>query len=413
MKNAAVLALMLAVGVFGPQQTLHSRYDALWVLGVLVVGAYVLQQVAQQLRLPSLLGWLAAGVLAGSAGLHLASAQDLAALQLVRTLAALWVGFEVGIHFTWPAGLSWRGPLLISATTLVTLVALTLGIWALSGQPWAMALLLAAVSNLWGLFALQPTPARRGVLTLASVGNGVALLLLLAVMALLTANGIVPAAGLQLGLRPLISLAAGAVGALGCRRLGLFEPRAHGLVAGLFAAFFVAALLVAHWQLIALPFGFGAGVALVRRPLPARRLRRFLRSLSPVAYAAYFALMGATLQLRALSPPVAGLGWILAVVAVVLVVVRVLGPAVWYPACLPHRVARRQLGWLWLPKGAMLFELLYHPEVGLVDLLPGEPGLLLHQAALAQVVLFALVFTTAAVWVPRRWPRPWPGGEAG
>lgn len=402
MKNAVVLLLILVVGAFGPQQSLHSRYDALWVMGALILAAYILQRVAEQVRLPGIVGWLGAGLLLGSSGLRLASSQDLAALHLVRTLAALWVGFQVGIHFWWPKGFGWRGVLLIGAATLVALVAIASGTWALSSVPWGMALLLGGLGSLWGLFVLQPNPARRGALMLAAVGSGFSLVLLLGVLALLWSNGLMPADGFYLGLRLVISPFAGALGALACRRLGLFEARDHALAAGLFAAFFASALLVAHWHLVALPFGFGAGVALVRRPLPARRLRFFLRSLSPVAFAAYFALLGATLELHVLRQPLPDLWVVLLVEVVVLVVVRVLGPALWYPSGLPHLGARRHLGWLLLPKGALLFELLYHPTNGLAEMLEGERGLLLHQVALGDILIFALVFVSVAVAIPRR-----------
>ncbi|MFA6107366.1 MAG: hypothetical protein WDA75_01225 [Candidatus Latescibacterota bacterium] len=403
MKNAVVLVLILVVGVYGPQQSLHSRYDALWAMGALVLAAYILQRAAERVRLPGIVGWIGAGLLLGSSGLRLAGSQDLAALHLVRTLAALWVGFQVGIHFWWPKGFGWRGSALVGSATLVALAAITAGIWALSGVPLGMALLLAGLGSLWGLFTLQPNPARRGALMLAAVGSGFSLVLLLGVLALLWGNGLVPVGGLHLGLRLAISPFAGALGALACRRLGLFEARNQALTAGLFAAFFVSALLISHWHLVALPFGFGAGVALVRQPLPARRLRFFLRSLSPVAFATYFALMGATLELGVLRQPLPDLWVVLLVEVVVLVTVRVLGPALWYPSGLPSAGARRHLGWLLLPKGALLFELLYHPVDGLAELLEGERGLLLHQAALGDILIFALVFASVAVAIPHRW----------
>ena len=127
MKNLVVCGVALLLGILGPQQDHRSPFDALWSLGALALVAYILQQFARRLKLPALVGWMTAGLLTGASGLQLVQPAALETLSLVRTLAAVWVGFQVGIHFSWPRALNWRGPLLIGLVTLATLILVTIG----------------------------------------------------------------------------------------------------------------------------------------------------------------------------------------------------------------------------------------------------------------------------------------------
>lgn len=399
MKSLVVFGLILLISVLGPQHNLPSRYDALWALGALVLVAYLLQQAVGYLRLPPLTGWVGAGLLLGASGLNLLQAEELSALYLVQVLMALWVGFQVGLHFYWPRGLGWKGPLLLGLITFITLIAIAAGLSWIAELPWWLALLFGSLASLWGLFAFLPNPARRGAVVLGALGLGFSLLFLSAVLALLWAHGFLPSRSLSSIARLWLSLLGGALVTECLQRLGLFAPRGPGLAAGLFAAFFISALLVAHWQLYALPYGFAAGLALVHQRLSARRLRFFLRSLSPMAFMIFFALLGATLDLGIFRTPAGGLLEILLVQVALLTLVRGLGPALYYPSLFPNPQARKRIGWFLLPRGALLFELLYHPQQGLLGLLTGDRGRLLHQVAMADILISLLFFSTLSLAV--------------
>jgi len=404
MKNLVVCGVVLLLGILGPQQDHRSPFDALWSLGALALVPYILQQFARRLKLPALVGWMTAGLLTGASGLQLVQPAALETLSLVRTLAAVWVGFQVGIHFSWPRALNWRGPLLIGLVTLATLILVTIGIALVAEPPWWIALLLGAVASLWGPFAVLPTPARRGALLLGVLGTGFSLLFLSTILGLLQVRGLLPDTALLLVGRLWLSLLAGAIGAELLQRFGLFSARASTLAAGLFAAFFFTAIFLQQLQLYALPCGFGAGLVLIQQRVPAKRMRLLLRSLSPVAFMLFFALAGATIDLKTLWPPVPGLLAILLTQLLVLVIVRGVGPAIYYPLPAPDPQARGRLGWLLLPRGALLFELIYHRQGGLLSLLGDHPTRLLHQVALADILIHLLIFSTLAGIIQHLFP---------
>jgi len=406
MKNLVVCGIVLLLVVLGPQHDLHSRFDALWALGTLVLVAHVLQEAARYLRLPSLVGWLGAGLLLGPSGLQVAQPADFPALLLGRTLAALWVGFQVGIHFSWPPLLDWKGPGLIGLVTLATALLATTGIALIAQPPWWLAVLLGAIASLWGPFTSLPAPERRGELLLGVMGTGFSLVLLSIVLGFLQVRGLLPAAVLHLIGRLWLSLLVGACSVEVLRRFGLFAARASTLAVGLFGALFVVALFVQHLQLYALPGGFAAGLALVPHRVPARRTRYLLRLLPPIPFMVFFALMGATIDLGILRFPVDGFFETLLVLVLIQVFVRGVGPAVYYPLPAPDPQARRRLGWLLLPRGALLFELLYHPRSSLLDLLGEGPARLVHQVALGDILVHVVVFSSLAIAVQRLRPPP-------
>jgi len=70
MKNLGICAIILVLGVLGPQNKIDSPYAPVWMLGLLILLAFLGEQWARNLRLPPLVGWLAAGLVLGPAGLH-------------------------------------------------------------------------------------------------------------------------------------------------------------------------------------------------------------------------------------------------------------------------------------------------------------------------------------------------------
>ena len=107
MKDLVVATVALLLGALGPQSYQESPFDPLWILGTILLVAYSLGQLAGLLRLPPMLGWIAAGLLVGNSGFQLMNAQMDDILRPVRHAAAVWVAFQVGIH-AWPIS-GWTG----------------------------------------------------------------------------------------------------------------------------------------------------------------------------------------------------------------------------------------------------------------------------------------------------------------
>ncbi|MEW6754835.1 MAG: hypothetical protein AB1505_28215, partial [Candidatus Latescibacterota bacterium] len=331
MKNLVVGGVVLLLALLGPQQYLHSRYDALWALGALVLVSYILERALHPVGVPPQAAWLAAGLLLGASGRGLLRPDEIGTPQLVWGLAGVWVGFQVGVHLAWGTLPRWRTTALAGLATLATLGATTAGLALVTQAPWWVTLLLGALASLWGPFTLLPGPGRRHITTLGLVGAGFGLLFLACVLLLLQTHGVLPPAAALLVLRLCVSVALGAASAEILCRFGLFALHASTLGAGLLFSFLALALLVQQVPLFGLPCGLGAGAVLVLHGTPAKRMRLLLRPVTPAAFLVYFALTGAMVDLRVFAPPSPDLAWLVLVQVGVLVLVRGFGPAVWSP----------------------------------------------------------------------------------
>ena len=374
MKTIVVAAFVLLLTYYGPLHDRSSPFDAAWMLGALALLAAAGGQLAQAIRLPALVGWVGAGMLLGTGGLHLVDLSAFSLHQMLFLTAGLGVGFQVGLHVIWPTH-GWRVLGLAAAATALIFAAVT-AITALLGLPWEQAVLLGALASLWGAFTGVPEVGRRTALLLAVLGTGCALVALGGALVLLKTEtaGWVGRVGLSLG--------AGAGLGLGLRLLGRFAVPSATMVSGLVGAFFFAALGLDLLGLMALPCGLVAG--LVQDEQQSRRVRLLLHRGAPVAFMLFFALVGTSLELGALWPPVAGLYEAALVLVTVPLVLRGLAPMAYYPLPGPH--PHPGFGWRLLPRGALLFELFYGPH-GLAPYV-GTEGLV------AQVVLLDILFST-------------------
>ncbi len=374
MKTIVVAAFVLLLTYYGPLQDRSSPFDAAWMLGALALLAAAGGQLAQAIRLPALVGWVGAGMLLGSGGLQLVDLGAFSLHQMLFLTAGLGVGFQVGLHVIWPAHV-WRMLGLAAAATALIFAAVT-AITALLGLPWEQAVLLGALASLWGAFTGVPEVGRRTALLLAVLGTGCALGALSGALVLLKIGtaGWVGRVGL--------SLVAGAGLGLGLRLLGRFAVPSATVVSGLVGAFFLAALGLDVLGLMALPCGLVAG--LVQDEQQSRRVRLLLHRGAPVAFMLFFALVGTSLELGALWPPVAGLYEAALVLVTVPLILRGLASMAYYPLPGPH--PHPGFGWRLLPRGALLFELFYGPH-GLAPYV-GAEGLV------AQVVLLDILFST-------------------
>ncbi|MEW6750206.1 MAG: hypothetical protein AB1505_04430, partial [Candidatus Latescibacterota bacterium] len=74
-----------------------------------------------------------------------------------------------------------------------------------------------------------------------------------------------------------------------------------------------------------------------------------------------------------------------------------------------------RLGWLLLPRAALLFEVLFSPRIGLVHVLAGSAARLVHQVSLADILVHVSVLAGVAHLVMRTSPvgagQPEPGSQ--
>jgi Kef-type K+ transport system membrane component KefB len=394
MKDLVVAVIALLLGAFGPQRYQSTLFDPLWMLGLVVLVAYSCGQMARGLRLPSMVGWIAAGLILGSSGMQLALPEENRILHLVRDAAAVWIAFQIGLN-AWPlVWLDWKRAGVLLASTLGIGIAVALGIALWLEPPWWLALLLGALSCLWGPFTGVPTTRRRQAVQVGTVGAAFSLVVLSAVLLLLEADGLLAPATTGFVGRLWLSLILGAVCAGFIRLLSLLPKTINGLLFGLFGVSFLFAALFDILQMHALPFGFAAGVVLAQRPAWGRRLRYLLHRVGPIPYLFYFALLAAALDVRLFWPVAVGLLPALLVAISALLLLRGVFSAI-YLRFAPGR-AQRDLGGHLLPRGVLLFELCYASGFGLLDALSGSHALLLRQFVLGDILVSALLYVTLA-----------------
>ena len=389
MKNLVVAAFVLLLAYYGPQRDEASRFDVAWMLGALALVAASFGQLAQAARLPALVGWLAAGLVLGASGLQVVGPSSLALYPVLFLLAGLWVGFQIGLHVVWPPQWDWRGPVLMALATILVFAVTTAAVAVVAELPWDTAVLIGALASLWGPFTAVPEHRRRSALLLSLMGSGFALVLLSGALALLEGEALVEVGATAWAGCVWLSLVAGGALGLGLRLAGLFDGAASTLVTVLLGGFLCAAIALAEWGLMALPCGLAVGLVQGSARLASRRVRLLLHRAAPVPFILFFALVGTALDLRALWPPEGGLWQVALVLVAVPVLLRGLAPMAYYP--LPGLGQR--IGWLLLPRGALLFELFYGPH-GLAQY--AGLGGLLGQAVLVDVVFSALVFSALA-----------------
>ena len=399
MKNLVVCVIILVVGVLGPQDS--AEFEPVWTLGLLLLLAFVGQQVARSLRLPAVVGWVGAGLILGPSLLDAVSPVRFPSLRLVYTISALWVGIYVGARVNLAGHrLEWRLPITGCLATVVVFAVTGLALAAFSGLPGWQVALYAALLSQWGPFAIWYVDRETDdTLFLGTLGTGFSLLLLTLVLLFLDVQKHASPAAIGLASRLWISLLAGAAAAELLRWLRLFSAPNPTFLAALTIALVSGSLFVIHWSLFALPCGLAAGLVLSAHKQSRSKLDPAFNYLRPMVFPLYFALIGAWLDARDL-PTAAPLVWqILLISTAITMVVRGLAPSIW-PALATTEARTRRVGWLLLPKGALLFDLTFASHAGVTSLLAGASGTLLRHVVIADILLFLLIFSVlaAAVW---------------
>ena len=411
MKNLVVCVLILALGVFGPQQ--DTQYEPAWSFGLLLLLAFVGQQAARALRLPAVVGWVGAGLIAGPSLLDATATARFLSLRLIYAAAALWVGAYVGSRVDLAGRhLPLRLPLTSGLASLTVFAATGLILATATLLPGWQAALFAALFALWGPFAIWSVDRESDdTLFLGTLGTGFSLLLLTAVLLFLEVQNHASPASAGLAARIWLSLAAGAAGGEILWRLRLFAAPRPTFLAALGFVLVLGALLVVGWGLMALLSGLAAGLVVSAHTGQRETLEQTFDSLRPMVFPLFFALIGAWLDIRGLvtAPPL--LWQILLISTAVILLVRGFAPSLW-PALATAQTRTRRVGWLLLPKGALLFDLTFTSDAGLAHLFTGASGELLRQVAMADILLFLLPFSAIAAAVWRFTPQSTPPGAA-
>ena len=400
MKNFVVCIIVLALGLYGPRH--DPEFEAAWTLGLLILLAFLGQQLALTLRLPPIVGWVGAGLLIGPTGLQAIDPSRFTSLNLVYTLVALWVGCYVGTQITGqvPVPRSWlRMAGLTAASTTATFAIIFLGLAALTELPAWSAALLAAVASLWGPFAIWYADRRPDdSLLLAITGTACSLGIISLAILFLYNQGYLGSSSLQGVARIWLSLAAGVIGGELLWRFKLHTSPMHSLVPVFLVGTGLAATLALQLDLYGLLCGLSAGLVIWLRQETSDQLNRLLENGRHLAFPLFFALIGSMLNVRLLLWADSLFVQVLLVQIIVLTIIRGFGPTIWPLAV--ESVQARKIGWLLLPKGALLFELTFTTRFGLANVLPASTAHLISLIAIADILVFLLIFPgiAASMW---------------
>ena len=402
LKYLVVCGIVLTLAILGPQQGLESPFDSLWALGALAIMSFVCHQIAAFLRLPQLVGWMAAGLIMGTSGLRIVLPAEHVLVDFLFALATVWVGFQVGSGLAWARAMRWPVSAFAGLSTLAIFALAAGGTIAIAQLPAWLALLLGAMASLWGPVVVSALSPEQSTRLLSLVGSGFSLGILSVVLFALHLQGILPVEAPIAAAKIWLALLAGAAGMEALRRLGLFSAKTSTLLAGLWGSIVLAALVVNFLGLYALPLGLGAGLALSCHEPRTRSVRSIFYPMDPLAFMVFFSLLGAALDLSLIWPLASGLFQAILVVVLAPLAVRGLGMLTMQSRFLAPLNMGKHGGWLLFTKGALLFELILSPRgKSLVEAIPESWARLFLQVVMVDLLVHILVFSTLALVILR------------
>ena len=389
----AVCCLLLFMALVTPEP--RPDIDAAWSLGLLLAFALVAQQVARSISLPDVAGWMAAGLILGEGGMRAVLPAASGSVELVYTLAALWLGCLAGLGLD----LRWERrrpplPLVIFLSTLGTAAVFGGAAILLAGLSAESALALGALAALWGPIVASTLIRENEPVLAAALGSAFALILLSAVLLFAAQRNSFDGVPGSVLLRLWSSAAVGPLLALTLWRLRLLGTRTASVVA-LSAGFLLLGILVRHTHLFALIAGLGAGVVLASLDRSGR-LRQMLEPGGAPAGLVFFAIAGASLDpVRLATSPVPGLYELLLLQLFAVAAARLPVPLAWHPLPMAGAGFSRRHGLLLLPAGALLYEIACRPE-GAAALFAHPLSELVRQFAIANLLLYAVLLSALA-----------------
>ncbi|MGA8118173.1 MAG: potassium/proton antiporter [Actinocatenispora sp.] len=384
--------------------TLHELYVVLLGAGLVVVASIAAARLVSRVGLPVLLAYLAIGVVMGEDVLGLQFSDERVA-QGLGTAALAVILIDGGLSTEWRLirPVFGAAATLASVGVLVSVLVTAAGAWLLLGVPLQFALLLGAVvastdaAAVFSVLRMLPLPRRLAGLLEAESGlnDAPAVILVLAFSHPITSGTpleVLAELAYELGVGAAIGLAAGALGALGLRRLSLPASGLYPLATitvGL-VAFSAAGVAGASGFLAA----YLTAIVLGNAGLPHRRaVLSFAEGLGWIAQIGLFVMLGLLVTPTALPSAVVPA---LVIGLVLLVVSRPLSVLV---SLLPFRIPLRQqtlLSWAGL-RGAVPIVLATFPVVAHV---PGSGRL--FNIVFVLVVVFTVVQAPTLPWLARR-----------
>ena len=394
MRSLGVCAILLALAVVVPAPADRGPFEPLWALGALVLLGVLVQNVFGRLRLPAIAAWVLAGLILGPSLLGVVEPARVQLLTLCVALTGIWAGLLVGVGASWARSRrGWTLPLVTCASTLLIFFVMVIAISVLTSLPLTMALVLSAIAALWGP-VLGDFWHNREAQIIGLVGAAFALLLLSAVL-----GAQIPSHGFDWVTRLWLAPVLGAVSSEILWRIRVLERKGPALLS-LTAWTVVAALAAQQFQLPVLPLGLGAGLALAARQGSERQLEHLLVPARATIILLFAALLVASTNASSLLWPIpAGLLEIVAVQVVAIVLIRGVGPVLWYPLPPAAEFSRRS-GWLLLPRGLVAGEIVLGAGATLPGLLAVHDAALLQAVVLADLLIGCLLFASLAAFVP-------------
>ena len=396
MRILALCSILLAMAFASPGT--DDPAVAAWTLGILMLLAFGLEHVAAFLGLPSVIGWLAAGIILGAYGLQTARPAESETLGLVFLMAALWIGLQTGLRCSSSRPWNWHLSGVIGLSTLLVCVATAFTLFIVLDISGPAAVLVGVIVCLWDPIVVSSLTERDDVVTIAILGSGASLIVLSGFLLVFAAVGSIPPLAVDIVLALWMSAVAGAVTAEALWRVRVFDRRATAItaVAGCFVA---ASIGIREFGLYALPFGISAGIVLAVHDGVGHQVRRLFEPGRQVSAILFFALAAATVEFGPLHrwwPPQNGLLQVLAVALLLLVTLRVIGPITWFPVAREQGGLNGREAWLLLPKGAILFELTIRNRSSLLQLVGPPVDGLLRQYVFIDLIVFGVVLCAGA-----------------
>ena len=381
--------------------TLHQLYLALLAGGVVLLASVIATRVASRVGLPSLLLFLAVGVVLGESvlGLHFDNAQlaqDLgtAALGVILVEGGLTTRFGDIRKVIAPAAI------LATVGVFVSTAVTAVGVHLILGVDWQLALLLGAIVSstdaaaVFSVLRVVPLPRRLGGLLEAESGfndaPAVILVGLFSATPFVLAPGVVAATLLyQLTIGVTIGLGCGLLGALALRRIAL--PASGLYPIATFALGMLAFAAGGAAQASGIIAAYLAGLVLANSGLPHRSaIRSFAEGAGWLAQIGLFVLLGLLVSPNQLP------GQVIPAIVVGLVLLLLARPVSVVVSLIGFRVPWREqafLSWAGL-RGAVPIVLATYPIVAGV---PGSDRLL--SIVFILVVVFTLVQGPSLLWV--------------
>lgn len=403
MKNLAVCGIVLALAALAPSLQAGSYSAAAWGLGTLLLLAFVGQHAARMLGLPALTGWLVAGFALGAGGLEFVVPPANQTLLTLRTMALLWLTFQVGLGGPPRWSHSARLTILLVAGTLLTQLLVTVALTVSSDFRLDQAIVLGAFACLWGPIVLASLSESDQLRELSVKGAAVSLVLVALTLILFPVHEGGVEYAYHFTSMLLISCVAGALSAELLWRLGILSHRRSAIL-GMMGLFCIVAVLVQPLGLYALPFGLCAGLVVSHRQGEGRLVSRLFDSGRPFSAMVFFVMAAASVGTHSdLWPLERGLLQFVLVQVVILIALRGVAPTLWLASHIESDHDRR-CSWLLIPKGVLLFELVHGSGIRVPQLVDESLSRFLYQLVVADLLVYAIGFPVVASLLQRLLP---------